>query len=53
MIRWLVRIGSLFLAYKLGEEVGRAQARTDLRAPLDYERLPADRERDDFSVERF
>lgn len=40
MIRWLIRLGALYAAYKLGEEVGRAQARVDLRAPLDYERLP-------------
>ncbi|QKD01962.1 hypothetical protein EB235_10990 [Mesorhizobium loti R88b] len=53
MLRWLVRIGALFVAYKFGEEVGRAQARVDLRAPLDYERLPADRQRDDFGIEPF
>jgi len=53
MLRWLVRIGALFVAYKFGEEVGRAQARVDLRAPLDYERLPADRQQDDFGIEPF
>lgn len=55
MFRWLVRIGALFVAYKFGEEVARAQARVDLRPqpPLDYERLPADREQDDFGIEPF
>ena len=53
MIRWLVRIGALYAAYKFGEEVGRAQARVDyrLQPPLDYERVPAEREQDDFGIE--
>lgn len=53
MIRWLVRIGALYFAYKFGEEVGRAQARVELgwfRPPLDYERLPSDRNEDEFGT---
>lgn len=55
MIRLLLKIGALYAAFKFGEEVGRAQARVDLRLqpPLDYERVPADREQDDFGMERF
>ena len=53
MIRWLVRIGALYVAYKFGEEVGRAQARVELypQPPLDYERLPSDRNEDEFGIE--
>ena len=51
MIRLLLKIGALYAAYKLGEEVGRAQARVDLRlrTPLDYERTPTARNEAEFS----
>ncbi|WP_172347040.1 hypothetical protein [Mesorhizobium sp. NZP2298] len=50
MIHWLLRIGALYAAYKLGEAGGRAQARADMRLqpPLDYERLPSDRNEAEF-----
>jgi hypothetical protein len=53
MIRWFIRIGALYLAYKFGEEVGRAQARVDLRPrqPSEDERLPSDREQEDLGIE--
>jgi hypothetical protein len=55
MIRWIVRIGALVLAYRLGEEVGRAQARVERvpGPPLDYERLPSDGNKDEFSLGPF
>ncbi|ESY73466.1 MULTISPECIES: hypothetical protein [unclassified Mesorhizobium] len=50
MIRWLVRIGALYVAYKFGEEVGRAQARVDLRLrpQPDYESTPTARNEEEF-----
>lgn len=50
MLRWFVRLGALYVAYKFGEEVGRAQGRVDLRLapPLDYERRPTATNEDEF-----
>lgn len=53
MIRWLIKIGIVYVAYKFGEEVGRAQARVEpgrFRHPLDYERLPTRRNEDEFGT---
>ncbi|WP_457154821.1 hypothetical protein [Mesorhizobium sp. P5_C1] len=50
MLKLLFRLGALYAAYKFGEEVGRAQARVDLRfqPPVDSERIPSDRNEDEF-----
>lgn len=47
MFRFLITIGAVYAAFKLGKDVGRGQARILLSGPVDYERWPSARSRDE------
>ncbi|WP_164754015.1 MULTISPECIES: hypothetical protein [unclassified Mesorhizobium] len=51
MIRWLVRIGALYAAYKLGEAAGRSEQEVIPLPPSDRQRQPGRQERTDLGVE--
>ncbi|WP_281059728.1 MULTISPECIES: hypothetical protein [unclassified Mesorhizobium] len=40
MLRFLITLGAVYAAFKLGRDVGRGEARILLSGPVDYERRP-------------
>lgn len=47
MLRFLITLGAVYAAFKLGREVGRGEARILVNAPVDYERRPSARRYED------
>lgn len=47
MLRFLITLGAVYAAFKLGREVGYGEARMLVSAPVDYERRPSGRRYED------
>lgn len=47
MLRFLITLGAVCAAFKLGRDIGRGEARILLSAPVDYERRPSARNYED------
>jgi len=46
MFRFLITLGAVYAAFKLGRDVGRGEAWILPSGPVDYERWPAARSRE-------
>jgi hypothetical protein len=48
MVRFLIRLGALYVAFQIGREYGRTEAEVMLLPPVDYERRPTARNEGEF-----
>lgn len=50
MLRFLIALGAVYAAFRLGRDVGRGEARMLFSGPVDYERRPSARSREELGL---
>jgi hypothetical protein len=50
MLRLMIALGAVYAAFRLGRDVGRGEARMLFSGPVDYERRPSARSREELGL---